>query len=59
MGKDKKSSKKQAPIETSPSLQSHPTREELYAMGKSLRDKCPRHATRSGKRRTIGRIRLR
>jgi uncharacterized protein (DUF2252 family) len=38
---------KDAPIETSPSLQSHPTHEELYAMGKSLRDKCPRqsHAT--------------
>ena len=34
-------------IETSPSLRSHPTREELYAIGKSLRDKCPRsdHAT--------------
>ena len=42
MEKVKKSSKKQTPIETSPSLQSHPTREELYAMGKSLRDKCPR-----------------
>jgi len=42
MGKVKKSSKKQTPIETSPSLLSHPTQEELYAMGKSLRDKCPR-----------------
>ena len=42
MGKEKKASQKQAHIETSPSLQSHPTREELYAMGKSLRDKCPR-----------------
>ncbi|MFN0051407.1 MAG: DUF2252 domain-containing protein [Planctomycetales bacterium] len=42
MGKGKRSSKKQAAIETSPSLQSHPTREELYAMGKSLRDQCPR-----------------
>jgi uncharacterized protein (DUF2252 family) len=42
MAKVKKSRKKQAPIETSPSLQSHPTRDELYAMGKSLRDKCPR-----------------
>jgi len=29
-------------LETSPSLQSHPTRDELYALGKSLRDKCPR-----------------
>jgi uncharacterized protein (DUF2252 family) len=43
MGKVKKSSKKQTPLETSPSLQSHPTPEELYAMGKGLRDKCPRH----------------
>lgn len=42
MGKAKKSSRKQTPIETSPSLQSHPTHEELYALGKSLRDKCPR-----------------
>ena len=29
-------------IETSPSLRSHPTRKELYAMEKSMRDKCPR-----------------
>jgi len=43
MGKVKKSSKKQTPLETSPSLHSHPTPEELYAMGKGLRDKCPRH----------------
>src|SRR5271157_5787981 len=43
MKKVKKSSKKQTPLETSPSLQSHPTPEELYAMGKGLRDKCPRH----------------
>src|SRR5271157_3935450 len=43
MGKLKKLSKKQTPIETSPSLQSHPTWEELHAMGRSLRDKCPRH----------------
>jgi uncharacterized protein (DUF2252 family) len=42
MGKVKKKSRKQSPIETSISLQSHPTREELLAMGKSLRDKCPR-----------------
>ena len=43
MSKDKKSSGKHRPIETSASLQSHPTRDELYAFGKSLRDKCPRH----------------
>lgn len=43
MSKDKKSSRKHRPIETSSSLQSHPTRDELYAIGKSLRDKCPRH----------------
>src|SRR5271157_5711550 len=43
MKKVKKSSKKQTPLETSPSLQSHRTPEELYAMGKGLRDKCPRH----------------
>jgi uncharacterized protein (DUF2252 family) len=29
-------------IETSPSLHTHPTRDELFASGKSLRDKCPR-----------------
>ncbi len=44
MAKDKKSSNKQAPIETSPSLKSHPTLDELYAMGKKLRDQCPREA---------------
>jgi uncharacterized protein (DUF2252 family) len=44
MPKDKKSSQKQPAIETSPSLKSHPTLEELYAMGKSLRDKCPRES---------------
>lgn len=47
MGNNKKSSKKsrqQQPIETSPSLKSHPTLKELYALGKSLRDKCPREA---------------
>ena len=36
------STSKESPIETSPSLQSHPTWDELYAMGKGLRDKCPR-----------------
>jgi len=44
MAKVKKSSRKQAFIETSPSLQAHPSRDELLAMGKSLRDKCPRDA---------------
>jgi uncharacterized protein (DUF2252 family) len=29
-------------VETSDSLRSHPTRSELLAMGKSLREKCPR-----------------
>ena len=37
-------SNSQQPIETSPSLKSHPTLEELYAMGRNLRDKCPRQA---------------
>jgi uncharacterized protein (DUF2252 family) len=32
------------PLETSPSLRSHPTTEELYAFGKSLRDKWPRQS---------------
>jgi uncharacterized protein (DUF2252 family) len=44
MGKVKKSSRKMAPLETSSSLQSHPTHAELYAMGKSLRDRCPRES---------------
>lgn len=44
MGKVKKSSEKQASIETSASLRSHPTLDELYAMGKSLRDQCPRES---------------
>ncbi len=44
MAKDRKSSKEQPPLETSPSLLSHPTLAELYAMGKSLRDKCPRES---------------
>lgn len=34
----------EAPLETSPSLKTHPTRDELYEMGKSLRDKCPRQS---------------
>jgi uncharacterized protein (DUF2252 family) len=42
--KVKKAPKNHAPIETSSSLQSHPTREELHAMGKSLRDKCLRES---------------
>ena len=46
MGKtrSKKSDKNQAPIETSPSLKSHPTLEELYAMGRSMRDQCSRES---------------
>ena len=42
MGKTRTSSKKLSDLETSPSLQSHPTHAELYAIGKSLRDKYPR-----------------
>ena len=42
MAKSRKESKSTPPIETSNSLQSHPTKSELYALGKSLRDKCPR-----------------
>lgn len=44
MGKSEKSFKKRASIETSPSLLAHPTREELFAAGKSLREKCPRQS---------------
>jgi uncharacterized protein (DUF2252 family) len=43
MGK-KKRTKASAPIETSPSLHPHPTRAELVAAGKKLRDKCPRQS---------------
>ncbi len=42
MGKVKSSPRKQAPIESSPAFRSHPTHEELRALGKSLREKCPR-----------------
>lgn len=42
MRKSRKSSKKQSPLVSSPAFQSHPTRDELFAMGKSLREKCPR-----------------
>lgn len=42
MGKDRKSAKKETPLETSPSLQAHPTRDELYAMGKAQREQCSR-----------------
>lgn len=38
----RKETKSSSPIETSPSLQLHPTKAELYAIGKNLRDKCPR-----------------
>ncbi|WP_092048795.1 DUF2252 domain-containing protein [Planctomicrobium piriforme] len=44
MAKNRKSSSNGSLLETSPSLQTHPTREELYAQGKSLRDLCPRHS---------------
>jgi len=44
MQKIKKPPQKQAPIESSPGFRSHPTHEELRAMGKSLREKCPRDA---------------
>ncbi len=47
MGKKHTSSRKskgQPAIETSPSLKPHPTLAERYAMGKSLRDQCPRDA---------------
>ncbi len=37
-------SKHRDPLETSPSLKSHPTRSELIAIGKGLRDKCPRQS---------------
>lgn len=43
MGSKKKSSGSDR-IETSPSLQPHPTRDELVAAGKSLRDQCPRQS---------------
>lgn len=47
MARNGKASKTRSAIETSRSLQSHPTLEELYEMGKILRDQCPRqdHAT--------------
>lgn len=38
------SKKRKLEIETSDSLKTHPTYEELYALGKSLRDKCPRES---------------
>ncbi|MGE3993878.1 DUF2252 family protein, partial [Pseudorhodoplanes sp.] len=40
--KAKKASRKLATIECSSAFRPHPTREELRALGKSLRDKCPR-----------------
>lgn len=42
MANDHKSSKQSASVETRSSFQSHPTRAELYALGKSLRAKTPR-----------------
>src|SRR5262245_45626371 len=47
MGKLKTSSKKtdrQPPVQTSSTFGFHPSRAELYQMGKSLREKCPRAA---------------
>lgn len=45
MGKLRKSSKQsepRSPVKRSAALQSQQRLEELYALGKSLRDKCPR-----------------
>ena len=45
MGKDRKSSKpdsQQPASANGPAFQPHPSRAERYAMGKSLREKCPR-----------------
>src|SRR5258708_15898951 len=53
MSKDKKASKTSEPqpaTETSPAHGMHPSRDELYAMGKSLRDKCPRASHAAWKR---------
>jgi uncharacterized protein (DUF2252 family) len=47
MGKAKKSQRPESsngPIKSSPTFLTHPTRAELVAMGKALRDKCPRTA---------------
>ncbi|MGB8328578.1 MAG: DUF2252 domain-containing protein [Polyangiales bacterium] len=44
MTKPRKSCEQETSLETSVSLQFHPTREELHAMGKSLRDKYPRQS---------------
>jgi len=44
MQKVKNPPRKQAPIESSPAFRSHPTHDELRALGKSLREKCPRNA---------------
>ena len=44
MGNTKKPLDDRRPVETSACLKPHRTREELYAMGRSLRDKCPRHS---------------
>jgi hypothetical protein len=50
MSKPKKSSKNSAgqpSVETIAAFRSHASRQRLYAVGKSLREKCPRssHAT--------------
>jgi len=49
MAKSRKSPRNFEPLETSDSLKSHPTREELYAMGKMFREKCPRESHGSWK----------
>ena len=42
IGKISKQDSQQPATASSPAFQPHPTRAELYAMGKSLREKCPR-----------------
>lgn len=44
MGKENKSAKKSSPVETSPSFKTHPSLKELQAIGKGLRDRCPRES---------------
>ena len=44
MTKNKKTSQKKSTLVSSPAFRSHPTRDEVYEIGKSLRDKCPRHS---------------
>ena len=49
MGKTQKSQKNESPygpLKSSPAFQNRQTRAELIAMGKALRDQCPRHRSR-------------